>query len=220
MTINLDLHVHTSHSPCAMLRPADIETVALKRGLDGVAVTDHNTLAGALAVRELAKKIKVIVGEEVKTARGEIIGYFLTEFIPPFLSPQETLSRIRRQGGLVSIPHPLDRLRSSRLDMDVLEKILPDIDMIESYNSRDILTAVDRRILDRAAAMDKLLVAASDAHLKIEVGRSYVSMADFSGPGDFLGKLKQGVFVKRKSPFWVHLVTKVLKTCKKKEGSR
>lgn len=218
MRVKIDLHVHTSHSRCAMLRPSDIEAVALKQGLDGVAITDHNTLAGALEVRDLAGKIKVIPGEEVKTSRGEIIGYFLEEPIPPFLSPEETLSRIRAQGGIVSVPHPLDRLRSSRLDRDVLEKILPDIDMIESFNSRDILTAADRTILNQAADLGKVLIAASDAHLKTEVGRCYALITDFSGPEDFLENLKNAEFVQRKSPFWVHLVTKVLKACKKKGG--
>ena len=101
MKINIDLHVHTNYSKCALLKPAEIEGIALKRGLDGVAITDHNTIEGALEVYKQAKKIKVIIGEEIKTTQGEITGYFLKEKIPPFLSPEETVKEIRKQGGLI-----------------------------------------------------------------------------------------------------------------------
>ena len=101
MKINIDLHVHTKYSRCAFLDPAVIEPLALKQGLDAVAVTDHNTITGALEVKRLAKKITVIVGEEIKTSKGEIIGYFLGEHIPPFLSPEETIKKISFQSWYV-----------------------------------------------------------------------------------------------------------------------
>jgi len=215
MKINIDIHVHTKYSRCAILSPEEIEPLALKRGLDAVAITDHNAIAGALEVRDQAKKIKVIIGEEIKTTKGEIMGYFINEPIPPFLSPEETIKEIRRQGGLVSVPHPFDRLRSSRLEAETLEKILPDLDMIEVFNSRDILTGQDFGLIEKACKMGAVPVAASDAHLSVEVGRSYLKMEDFDGPEDFLEHIKNAQYAKRKSPFWVHLVTKVLKSYKK-----
>jgi predicted metal-dependent phosphoesterase TrpH len=211
MRINIDLHVHTNYSKCSLLKPAEIEGIALKRGLDGVAITDHNTIEGALEVYKQAKKIKVIIGEEIKTTQGEITGYFLKEKIPPFLSPEETVKEIRKQGGLISIPHPFDRLRSSRIKTEALEKILPDLDMIEDFNSRDILTGPDFGLIKKACQMGAVSVAASDAHLRVEVGRSYITMEDFETAEDFLKNLKGMMPVKRKSPLWVHLVTKVLK---------
>ena len=219
MKINIDLHVHTNYSRCAILQPAEIEPLALKRGLDAVAITDHNTIGGALEVKKHAKKIKVVIGEEIKTTKGEIIGYFLNEQIPPFLTPGETIKEIKRQGGLVSVPHPFDRLRSSRLETETLEKILPNIDMIEIFNSRDILTGQDFGLIEKACQRGAVPVAASDAHLRVEVGRSYLTMEDFDGPEDFLKNLNEMIPVKRKSPFWVHLVTKVLKYYKKKGGN-
>jgi predicted metal-dependent phosphoesterase TrpH len=219
MRINIDLHVHTKYSKCAILNPAEIEPLALKRGLDAVAITDHNTIDGALEVKNHAKKIKVIIGEEIKTTKGEIIGYFLNEQIPPFLTPEETIKEIKRQGGLVSVPHPFDRLRSSRLETKTLEKILPNIDMIEIFNSRDILTGQDFGLIEKACQMGAIPVAASDAHLSVEVGKSYISIEDFETAEDFLENIKKSQYVKRKSPFWVHLVTKALKFYKKKGGN-
>jgi predicted metal-dependent phosphoesterase TrpH len=216
MRINIDLHVHTRYSRCAMLNPAEIESLALKRGLNAVAITDHNTIAGAVEVKNHAKKIKVIIGEEIKTTKGEIIGYFLNKQIPPFLTPEETIKEIKRQGGLVSVPHPFDRLRSSRLETKTLEKILPNIDMIEIFNSRDILTGQDFGLIEKACQMGAIPVAASDAHLSVEVGKSYISIEDFETAEDFLENIKKSQYVKRKSPFWVHLVTKALKFYKKK----
>jgi predicted metal-dependent phosphoesterase TrpH len=219
MRINIDLHVHTKYSKCAILNPAEIEPLALKRGLDAVAITDHNTIDGALEVKNHAKRIKVIIGEEIKTTKGEIIGYFLNKQIPPFLTPEETIKEIKRQGGLVSVPHPFDRLRSSRLETKTLEKILPNIDMIEIFNSRDILTGQDFGLIEKACQMGTIPVAASDAHLSVEVGKSYISIEDFETAEDFLENIKKSQYVKRKSPFWVHLVTKALKFYKKKGGN-
>ena len=219
MKINIDLHVHTNYSRCAILKPAKIEPLALKRGLDAVAITDHNTIDGALEVKNHAKKIKVIIGEEIKTTKGEIIGYFLNEQIQPFLTPEETIKEIKRQGGLVSVPHPFDRLRSSRLEAETLEKILPDINMIEVFNARDLLTGEDSGLMEKACQLGITHIAASDAHLSVEVGRSYITMEDFESSADFLENIKNLTAVKRKNPFWVHLVTKVLKYYKKKGGN-
>ena len=215
MKINIDLHVHTNHSMCAILKPTEIEDLALKRGLDAIAITDHNTIDGALEVKKYSKKIKIIIGEEIKTNQGEVLGYFLKERIPPFFSPEETIKEIRNQGGLVSIPHPFDLLRSSRIDSAILEKVLPELDMIEVFNSRDILLGQNSELIEKAFQIGIIPVVGSDAHLSIEMGKSYITMQDFDGPENFLKNLKGMIPVKRKSPFWVHLVTKALKLKKK-----
>jgi len=218
MKIRIDLHVHTNRSPCALLTPETIIRTARRRGLGAVAVTDHNSIAGALQVRSLARSLKVIVGEEIKTAEGEIIGYFLQEEIPPFLSPGETMQEIRRQGGLVSVPHPFDRLRSSRLNRQALVEIIQDIDMIEVFNARDILLRKEQKLIDEALKHGAVPIVASDAHLSIEIGRAVMEIEDFDTTRQFLHNLKQARPIARKSPLWVHCATKLYKPLRKKTG--
>lgn len=211
MKIKVDLHVHTSHSLCARLSPKQIERAARRLGIAALAITDHNTMAGVREVQAAVKSLKIICAEEIRTKQGEIIGYFLKEEIPPGLSPQETVERIREQGGLVAVPHPFDRLRSSRLRKPAIEALIGSIDMIEIFNARTMFIEEDRDLLARALAAGAVPIAASDAHLPIEVGRACMEMEDFSAPQEFLENLRNATIVARKSPLWVHLVTKVMR---------
>ena len=221
MTIRSDLHVHTRYSVCSSLKPEKVIKTALKRGIDCVAVTDHNTLSGAREVLSLAgTRLKVITGEEIRTSEGEITGYFLKDEIPPFMTPLETIELIKAQGGLVSVPHPFDRLRSSRLSLNALETVIEQVDMIEVFNSRDIFTRQDTGILEKAYRAGVASVAVSDAHLSVEIGRSYMLMDDFSNADEFMCSIKKAGRVARKSPLWVHLVTKVIKFRNRKKGRR
>ena len=214
MSFKIDLHVHTSYSPCSNLSLRTIETVARKRGLDGIAITDHNTIAGALELKSLASQLLVIVAEEIKTREGEILGYFLTDRIPQALSARETIREIRRQGGLVSIPHPFDTLRTSRLGRAALEEIIAEVDMIEIFNSRDLLQQIDSEFIEEFKKKGVIPVVGSDAHQRWEIGKSYMIMEKFSSPQEFLTHLRTAQSVYKKSPFWVHLVTKVVKQFK------
>jgi predicted metal-dependent phosphoesterase TrpH len=210
MSLIIDLHVHTSHSLCSAFLPVrSIEKIALRRGLDGVAITDHNTIEGALELKAMARQIQVIVAEEIKTREGEIIGYFLSEQIPPGLPVKETLREIRRQGGLVSIPHPFDTLRTSRITQEALEEIITEVDMLETFNSRDIFKKPDVDLIDRAKQLGVIPVAGSDAHQPWEIGKSYAIMNEFKTPQEFLTNLKTAQFITRKSSIWVHIITKL-----------
>ena len=215
MEITIDLHVHTRYSPCARIRPQDIETIAARRGLGAVAITDHNTIRGALEVAGAARALKVIVGEEIATSQGELIGYFLKEEIAPQRSPRETIAEIRRQGGVVSIPHPFDRLRSSRLSPAALADVIEMVDLIEVFNARDILRLKDEQLLTRAFRCGVIPIVSSDAHLAFEIGRSYMLVEDFATPGEFLQHMRTARHVLRKSPFIVHLITKCSTALKK-----
>ena len=215
MTIKVDLHVHTSHSLCARLSPRQIEKAALRLGLGAVAITDHNTMAGAREMQAAVQSLKIICSEEIRTSQGEIIGYFLSEEIPPGLTPQETVVRIRAQGGLVAVPHPFDLLRSSRLEKPAIEALVGSIDMIEIFNARNMFIQEDRDLLNRMLAAGAVPIAASDAHLPIEIGRACMVMEDFSTPQEFLDHLHSARIVARKSPLWVHLVTKVMRKYRK-----
>ena len=215
MKLKVDLHVHTCHSPCGMIAPYKIETIAVKKGLDAVAITDHNTIDGALKLASCAKVIKVIVGEEVYTNQGEVIGYFLKEPIKPFLSVQETIHAIRAQGGIVSIPHPFDRLRSSSITRDALNQVIAEVDMIEVFNGRDILQKIDNRFLKESRKNGVVEIVGSDAHQAIEVGRSLVVMEHFQTPEEFLQNIRNAQLIFRKNPLWVHIVTKIMKIFKR-----
>jgi len=208
MKITIDLHVHTHYSSCSNLRPERIEPIALARGLNTVAICDHNCLDGALETAALAQSISVIIAEEIVTTQGEIIGYFLNELIPPGLSPLETVAEIKRQGGLASVPHPFDLLRSSRLKPAALEQVLEHIDMLEVYNARDMLRRPDRTLLERARTLGVIPVVSSDAHLSCEIGRATMVMEQFETPEDFLKNLRTARQFTRKSPLWVHAATK------------
>jgi len=215
MSFKIDLHVHTSHSLCSAFLPVRrIEKIALRRGLNGVAITDHNTIAGAVELKAMARQLQVIVAEEIKTREGEIIGYFLSEQIPPGLPARETIREIRRQGGLVSIPHPFDTLRTSRITRQALEEIITEVDMLETFNARDIFQKPDMTFIEKARGLGVVPVAGSDAHQPWEIGKAYAVMAGFATPQEFLANLKTAQFITRKSSLWVHILTKITRQFK------
>jgi predicted metal-dependent phosphoesterase TrpH len=171
-----------------------------------VAVTDHNTIRGALAVKEIAPFL-VIVGAEIRSREGEIIGLFLSEEVPPDLSAQETIERIRAQGGVVSLPHPLDRFRGG-VGAEGLARLAPLVDIVEVMNAR-ITVGRDNEEAARLAEKHGLIgVAVSDAHSPWEIGRAYVEAASFEGPQELLEALRRGTLVGRPSTPLVHLISR------------
>ncbi len=204
--MRVDLHIHTHHSSDSLLQPEEIIGTCHRVGLDCIAVTDHGTIAGALEVAALAP-FPVIVGAEIKTAEGEIAGLFLEEEIPPKLSPEETIARIRAQDGLVYIPHPFDRIRRSVLRREALMRILPQVDILEVFNSRVMFAADNLRAAEFARERALLAGAGSDAHTACEIGRAYVELPSFRGRDDFLASLAQGEIRGRLTPAYIHLAT-------------
>ena len=201
-----DLHAHTHFSRDAV---TSVETFARRyteAGIDCVAVSDHNNVDGALAVRESAG-FRVIVSEEIKSSEGEIIGLFLQESIRKGLTPEDTVRAIREQGGLVLVPHPYDRLRRSVLREEALLRIMPDVDVIEVFNSRTTLRSDLDRSRALAEAHGKLQSAATDAHTPWEIGNAYVEMPAFEGAGDFLVALGKGKIMGKRSFVGVHLLS-------------
>jgi len=190
----------------------------LQRGINCIAVADHNTIAGAFRLKEIAP-FKVIVAEVILTLVGEIMGLFLSEAVPPALSPQETISRIRDQGGLVAIPHPFGRSVPWHHNVLVSPEVLSQVDIIEAFNSRTPLSGSTRRAAMLAKEQGKAASAGSDAHTLAEIGRAYVQMPDFSGPEDFLASLAQGQIVGRKSSYLAHFASTWAKTRRRISGS-
>ncbi len=191
--IEVDLHMHTDHSPdCATPVKVLLET-ARDRGLGAIAITDHNEVSGALEARRIAKEmgdIKVIVAEEVKTAeQGEVIGLFLEEKIPRGMTMAETIAEIRRQGGLVYVPHPFDRFHSVP-DYEHLLDIVEEIDILEVFNPRVALTAFNEEA-ERFARKYRIVPGAgSDSHVAQGLGSVRVRIHDFDGPTEFLEAMR------------------------------
>jgi predicted metal-dependent phosphoesterase TrpH len=191
--IEVDLHMHTDHSTdCAT--PVDVLLqTARDRGLGAIAITDHNEVSGALEARRIAEQmgdIKVIVAEEVKTAeQGEVIGLFLEEKIPKGLTMAETIAEIRRQGGLVYVPHPFDRFHSVP-DYEHLIDILEEVDILEVFNPRVALTAFNEEA-ERFARKYRIVPGAgSDSHVAQGLGSVRVRIHDFDGPAEFLEAMR------------------------------
>ena len=209
--LKVDLHMHTRFSPDSGAPPASIVARCLKTGLNCIAVTDHNTIRGALEVRELAP-FQVIIGEEVKSAAGDIIGLFLEEQVPRGLPAVDTVRAIKEQGGLVLVPHPFDRFRSSAIKGESLLEILPQVDALEAFNAHNLLM----RDNDRADAFcrEKGLVAAavSDSHTALELGRTYMELPEFDGTAaGFKEALSRAKLVKRRANQVLRLTTVYVK---------
>jgi predicted metal-dependent phosphoesterase TrpH len=214
----VDLHAHTVYSKDCLTRPQDLIERARAQGLDKIAVTEHNTLAGALAAKQLAPDL-VIVGEEIKTTEGELIAYFVHEEVPAGLTPQETIDRLRAQGAVISIPHPLDGLRGSAMGRANVLKIIDQVDALEVLNARCVRPADNTAAAQLARQRGKLITAGSDAHTLFEVGRCRLEMPPFEdNAASFLHALGQATPVGTISPFWPHLASTYAKWRKRLFG--
>jgi hypothetical protein len=198
--IHCDLHMHTDHSPdCATPAELLLET-AKARGLGAIAITDHNEISGALEAQEIAARIggiKVILAEEVKTAHeGEVIGLFLSERIERGMSMKETIADIRRQGGLVYVPHPFDRLHSVP-DYEHLLEIVDDIDILEVFNPRVAFSAFNEEAVRFARKYSIVPGAGSDSHVAQGLGSVKIRLRDFEGPQEFLESMREADIVRK-----------------------
>ncbi len=204
--MRVDLHVHTAYSDdCWVPLEKVIEAVS-KSGLQAVAVTDHNEIEGALRLAEMAP-FPVIVGEEVASQQGELAGLFLHERIPPGLPMQETIDRIRRQRGLVYVPHPLARDVPSALGRQNLEAIIDHVDIVEGFNARILWHADNLAAQQIARQWDIPLAAGSDAHFAREIGRAGVVVDECTTPQELLDGLRSGHIFGRRTPYLFSVAT-------------
>jgi predicted metal-dependent phosphoesterase TrpH len=209
--LRVDLHVHTVFSPDSLLQLDVLVQIADQKKMGCVAVTDHNTITGALELIRRNPPFKVIVGEEILTTEGEVIGLFLKEDIPAGLSVLETLQRIREQQGLVVLPHPCDRLRHHALAPAWLGEVLPEVDLVEGFNGRTVFPKDDRLAVDLGGRFGKPLSAGSDSHTRWEFGRVGMEMDDFETPLEFLVGIEHARVFGHRAPPWIHLITKSVK---------
>lgn len=185
LRVDLHLHSHFSHDGQSSLE--QLIARANECGLDRLALTDHNTVEGALQFASIAPAL-AIVGEEAKTLEGEVIGLFITDRVPPFRAPEDAMDFIHSMGGLTYIPHPLDRYRSHFRPERVVD-LASRIDIIETYNPW-CDAASNRAAAQLAAELGKVTATGSDSHSAEELGRSWMEMEDYSGTHDFLEKLR------------------------------
>lgn len=211
-----DFHIHTRYSPDSRLGEVDFIARAIERGLTHVAITNHNNVEGAIAVRDkvaemgLADRLTVILGEEVSTADGEVVGLFLTETIPRGLSADETADEIHRQGGLVSIPHPYDPFRKSHIREEPLTALAEagKIDMIEVFNCRVTFQRHNQAAAEFAAAHRIPGIAASDTHSGMEVAMASNVLPPFSSADELRAGLADITWHASRSSVLIHLTTR------------
>ena len=207
--LKVDMHTHTEYSPDSRT-PVKTQAAAIKAaGLDVVCATDHNTIEGALRLREIADGFRVVVGEEVSTRDGDMIGLFLEKAIPRDLSAEETIARIHDQGGLVSVPHPFSRNRLFHIRRAALDRVWKDIDCIEIFNAREAFTQDNLRAA--AFAREKNIPGAvgSDAHRPREIGRAWVEVEEFKGREDFIAVLREGSVIGKLTGNYIHVLTRL-----------
>jgi predicted metal-dependent phosphoesterase TrpH/glycosyltransferase involved in cell wall biosynthesis len=215
--IHVDLHMHTDHSPDCATPVGTLLDTAKRVGLGAIAITDHNEISGALAARERADGIKVIVAEEVKTAdQGEVIGLFIEEKIPRGMTLQDTIAEIRRQGGLVYVPHPFDRMHAIP-DYEHLLAVVGDIDAIEVFNPRVAFSAFNEEAARFAAKYRIVAGAGSDSHVVQGLGSVKIRMRDFDGAEEFLESLRDADIVRKRQSL---LYVQALKFLQTRGGSR
>ena len=209
-TVKIDLHMHTCVSKDGSLHPGDVIKIAKQRGLDRICITDHNSIDGALAAQAIDSDF-VIVGEEILTEHGEILAFFVKEWVPPRLSHQETIDRLEAQGAVISVSHPFDRHRNQAWTEELLEAVLPRLDAIEGFNARSIHSVDNEKAKAFALAHNLPITAGSDAHTGMEIGAAYLEIPPFTTAQEFRENLPQSTVHGHLSPGWVHLFSVVNK---------
>ena len=205
--ISIDFHTHTSASKDSLTSPKQLIRTARHRGLNRVVVTDHNTIAGALAAHALDPEL-VIIGEEIMTTRGEILASYVTEEIPPGLSPQETIKCLRDQGTFISVAHPFDAWRSGAWNLEDLLEIAPLVDAVEIFNARCMIPGGNQRASEFARQYHLPGTAGSDAHAAFELSAARLMLPQFMDPDELRVVVPEGKVQGRLSPFWVHFFSR------------
>ena len=218
----VDLHCHTSASFDCLASPESQVRAAVKRGLTHLAITDHDRIEGALRARAAAPAgLTVIVGEEVKTADGDLVALFLERAVVPGRPARETIAEVRAQGGLVGIPHPFDRYRGSMLKDPRLEAIGGQVDWVEAHNARVVGGSGNEKAAAFARELGLPGVAVSDAHSTLEVGVAYTAVdVDPSTPEGLLAALTNVELVPGRASYIVRTLTPISKLVNRARGNR
>jgi predicted metal-dependent phosphoesterase TrpH len=185
----------------------DVLRTCLQKGIQKLVVTDHNTISGALQAHRLDPE-RFIIGEEIMTQQGELLGIFISEEIPPGLPAGETIAMLRCQGAFISVSHPFDNQRKGHWKLADLDAILPYIDAIEVFNSRCLLPRSNLEALAYSEQHHLLGTVGSDAHSLGEIGTATLSLPEFSNSTSLKQALAISIPHTRLSSPWVHFYSR------------
>jgi hypothetical protein len=213
-----ELHCHSEYSRDSDIPLPRIIELCQQRKVSIIALTDHNEIAGAQELQQMAPDwLTVIVGEEITTAEGDVIGLYLKKKIEAGLPIAETIQQIKKQGGLVLLPHPFDRIRREAVGGEVLKQIVQDIDALEVFNGRCLWPGDNRRAADFAAKRGLTSFAGSDAHTPGEYGRTLVGFTERPMTAEsFISGLRQAKYQKKWAGPLVHGRTFIVKRAKRR----
>ena len=202
--LRADFHIHTKYSmDCEMELDDIIETCRIKN-LNCINICDHGTVEGALKLKDKAP-FKVIVGEEILTPHGEIMGMFLSETIPSGISVEKAVEQVKQQGGLVCLPHPFDPFRGLSLTGGEIDELAKDVDVVEVFNARSHSDKTAEKAFAYASRHNLPGTAGSDSHTLREIGYTFVELPEFDTKEEFLAALRQVNIHRKKAGMMVHL---------------
>lgn len=210
MFIRVDFHTHTFASKDSLTSPDDFIKACFRRGLDRVVVTDHNTIRCALMLRRISPEL-IIIGEEIKTTRGELLATFVKEEIPAGLSPKHTIRLLRDQNAFISVSHPFDTWRDGSWEINDLLEISPLVDAVEIFNSRCMNKSFNKKAVDFANKNGLPGTAGSDAHTSYELGMAYLNIPLFNNSDELSKNILFAQVQGQKSPIWVKFFSQYAK---------
>ncbi len=205
--LRAEFHCHTSFSKDCLTSPEILVEACRRKGIDRVVVTDHNTIAGARLAQNLDPG-RVIIGEEIMTAEGELLAAFVSSEVPPGLTPFESITLLRQQGAFISVSHPFDSDRKGGWDLKALLDIAPQVDAIEVFNSRCMRPAFNDQAASFARQHGLAGTVGSDAHTVWEMGRSVLLLEAFNDATSLRQVLREAASETRWSPPWIHLTSR------------
>ncbi len=209
----IELHCHTAASPDSLVKVKDLIKVARKRGLQRLAITDHNTIRGAQYAKSLDPEL-IIIGEEILTSRGELLAFFVEKEIPRGLTPVESIKRLRDQNAFISVSHPFDRLRHG-WELEDLIEITPLVDAIEIFNARSFIKTINDQARDYARKNNLRGTVGSDAHSLFEVGRSTQLVMPFTDAEMMRKSFLDPEYVKKSSSPLIRITSTYAKILKR-----
>lgn len=205
--LTVEFHSHTIYSKDSLSSPEKILAACRRKGIDRIVITDHNTTCGALSAQALDPQ-RVIIGEEIMTTQGELLAAFIQEEISPGLTPMQTIERLKEQGAFISVSHPFDHYRGGYWKQSDLEKIVPYIDAIETFNARCMSAKANQKSQAFAKQHQLAGTAGSDAHAIFELGRAVMLLPEFSTADELRDVIRQAQFKTRLSSPLVHFYSR------------
>lgn len=209
----VEFHCHSEYSKDSLVPVNKLIDKARRIGINKLAITDHNTIDGALIARQLAPEL-IIVGEEILTNKGELLALFVKEEVAPWLSPEKTIQRLRDQGAFIIVPHPFDRRRHGWYEDDLIQ-LIQHVDAIEVFNARCMNDLYNQKALHFAQLNNMAFTVGSDAHTLREMGRATLALPAFNSADELREIINFGKkSVKLSSPF-IHMTSFYAKIWKK-----